>query len=388
MPVSRDDVIHAYRTLLGRDPEGEAIIAAKMTTEHMGRLLSEILCSEEWQALNQRRMTAMAQTSTLVTDEEVAAIYGALLGRAPEDVGLAPRFRAARMTAVDLMLFVMRSPEFKKGSGPRFSRPTAPDAAEGSPEPAGHGALRLPFSLEPRLVPLYHFLHIPKTGGTSLNRVFDRMFRGLVSFTNPRELALAVRGDPAFFHRYLLLTGHIDVKNPAATAEVRENVFLAVFRDPAKRITSLYDYIRATADHPLHTAVKDMTLNEAFRSVQPFRTVTVNAQLRTVFGGTSMRHVRHTLQTRNYVLGRADALEDFVDAVARYTGFPRPPIIPRLNTAEENDGPEPAKTQPDYAEAVEAIAESCRAEIGFVEQWLSRPLATVGTPPRTEAAED
>lgn len=387
MPLSRDNVVHAYRALLRRDPEGEAIIASRMALENIGDLLVEILNSEEFQALNQQPVTATTQTG-LVTDEEVAAVYGALLGRAPEDVGLGPRFRAARMTAVDLMLFVMRSPEFKLGAGARFSRGTGPVAAEGSPEPAGHGALRLPFSLEPRLVPLYHFLHIPKTGGTSLNRVFDRMFRSLVLFTNPRELALAVPGDPAFFHRYLLITGHIDVKNPAAVAAVRENVFLAVFRDPVKRIISLYDYIRATTGHPLHAVIGDMTLNEAFRTVQAFRTVTVNAQLRTVFGGTSMRHVRESLQSRNYVLGRADALEDFVDAVAQYTGFPRPPMVPWLNTADENPGPESAKAQPDHAEAVEAIGEACRAESGFVEQWLSRPLATVGTPIRAAAPGD
>ncbi|GGJ38505.1 sulfotransferase family protein [Neoroseomonas lacus] len=381
MALVRDDVIHAYRALLGRDPESEAIIESRMAAESIEVLLNEILASAEWQRRQRPPETGSAPPG-LVTDEEVAAIYGALLGRAPEDVGLGPRFRAATMTAVDLMLFVMRSPEFKNGAGKRFSRPTAPDAAEDAPQPAGHGALRLPFSLEPRLVPLYHFLHIPKTAGTSLNRVFDRMFRSLVCYTSPRELVKVVRDDHAFFHRYLLVTGHIDVTNAAAAAAVRDNVFLAVFRDPVKRTVSLYDYIRATTDHPLHVAIRGLTLGEAFRGSAPFRHVTVNAQLRTVFGGTAMREVREALQSRSYVLGRADALEDFVDAVARYTGFPRPPAIPRLNTAEEKAGPDLAVTQPDYPEAIEAIAEASRREATFVSQWLSRPLATVGTPPR------
>jgi hypothetical protein len=386
MALLRDDVIHAYRALLGRDPESEAIIESRMASDNIEVLLTDILSSEEWHR-RQRPTENPSAPPGLVTDEEVAAVYGALLGRAPENVGLGPRFRAATMTAVDLMLFVMRSPEFKNGAGKRFSRPTAPDAAEDAAPPAGHGALRLPFSLEPRLVPLYHFLHIPKTAGTSLNRVFDRMFRSLVCYTSPRELVKVVRDDHAFFHRYLLVTGHIDVKNPAAMATVRDHVFLAVFRDPVKRTVSLYDYIRATADHPLHKPIRDLTLGEAFATSAQFRHVTVNAQLRTVFGGTSMRHLREALQTRSYVLGRSDALEDFVDAVARYTGFPRPPAIPRLNTAEEKAGPAPATTQPDYAEAIEAITEACRREADFVEQWLSRPLATVGTPPRAAAAE-
>jgi hypothetical protein len=383
MALTRDEIVHAYRALLGRDPEDEAVIGSRMAAADIGVLLSDILASEEWR--RRQRQAVAASSPGLVTDEEVAAVYGALLGRAPEDVGLGPRFRAAAMTAVDLMLFVMRSPEFKQGAGPRFSRASAPDAAEGSATPAGHGAIRLPFSLEPRLVPLYHFLHIPKTAGTSLNRVFDRMFRSLVLYTNPAELPVAVRDDPAFFHRYLLVTGHIDVKNAAAAAAVRDNVFLAVFRDPVKRTVSLYDYIRATTNHPLHVAIRDLTLCEAFRTSAHFRHVTVNAQLRIVFGGTSMRHVREAMQTRSYVLGRSDALEDFLDAVARYTGFPRPPAIPRLNTAEDQAGPEPAETQPDLAEALEEIAQACRTEAGFVGQWLSRPLATVGTPPRDPA---
>lgn len=380
MAVSRDDVIHAHRALLGRDPGGEGVLAAAMASADLGALLGAILGSEEWR--RRQREQVGATTPGLVTDEEVAAIYGALLGRAPEDAGLGPRYRAAAMTAVDLMLFVMRSPEFKRTAGRRFAREFAPDAADDAPAPAGHGALRPPFGLEPRLVPLYHFLHIPKTAGTSLNRVFDRMFRALVLYTSTGELTRLVQADPAFFHRYLLVTGHIDVRNAAAVAGVRENVFLAVFRDPVQRAVSLYDYIRATADHPLHAAVRGLSLREALRSSGPFRRVTINAQLRIVFGGGTMRDAREALQARSYVLGRSDALEDFLDAVAHYTGFARPPAIPRLNTAEERDGPEPARTQPDHDQAVAEIAEACRPEISFIEQWLSRPLATVGAPRR------
>jgi hypothetical protein len=99
--------------------------------------------------------------------------------------------------------------------------------------------------------------------------------------------------------------------------------------------------------------------------------------------------VREALQARSYVLGRSDALEDFLDAVAHYTGFPRPPAIPRLNTAEDKAGPDdPARTQPDHAAAIEEIAQACETETRFVTQWLSRPLATVGAPPRAAQPVD
>ncbi|BDG70333.1 hypothetical protein [Roseomonas fluvialis] len=379
MPVSRDDILHAHRALLGRAPRDEAVVTAQEKSRHIGVVIAEILASEEWRSL--RRRHAGDTPPWLVTNEEVAAIWGMLLGRAPENDALPNRFRAAGMSAVDVMVFVMRSGEFRKRAGARFSRAYVPDAEPDAPAPAGHGAMRAPFGIEPRLLPLYHFLHIPKTAGTSVSRVFDRMFRSLVLYAGGIDLAAAVRTDPAFFHNYLLVTGHIDVNNPAAKAEVRENVFLSVFRDPAPRAASLYDYIRGTPKHPLHAQLQGLTLAEAFRSFAPFRQQVVNAQLRIVFGATNLQQVRHALQTRSYVLGRSDALNDFLDAVAHYTGFPRPPAIPRLNASDRREGgPEPASAQPGHAEVMAEIAEASKIESSFIEQWLSLPLSTVGRP--------
>jgi hypothetical protein len=379
MPVSRDDILHAHRALLGRAPRDEAVFDAQGKARHIGIVIAEILASEEWRSL--RRRNSGDTPPWLVTNEEVAAVWGMLLGRAPETDALANRFRAAGMSATDVMIFVMRSGEFRKRAGARFSRAYAPAAEPDAPTPAGHGAMRAPYGIEPRLLPLYHFLHIPKTAGTSVSRVFDRMFRSLVLYAGGIDLAAQVRTDPTFFHNYLLVTGHIDVNNPAARADVRENVFMSVFRDPAARAASLYDYIRVTPKHPMHAQLQDMTLTEAFRGFAPFRQQVVNGQLRTVFGTIAMPQVRHALQTRSYVLGRSDALDDFLDAVAHYTGFARPPAIPRLNTSERRDGaPEPASAQPGHAEVMAEIAEASKTEATFIEQWLAFPLSTVGRP--------
>ncbi len=375
--ITRDDVLTAYRTMLGREPENEDVIASRLGHASLTELHAEIAGSAEYVQRAAARFVAPAR-SGLVTDEEVAAIYGALLGRAPEDTLLGERFRRAEMTAVDLMLFVMRSPEFQATAGPRFSAPAPPPPAPETGLPAGHPPMRAAHEMEPRLLPLYFFLHIPKTGGTSLNRAFDRMFRSMVLYTSPRDLAQRVREEADLFHRFLLITGHIDVRNPAALASPRPTVFLAVFRDPVKRAVSLYDYARATTDHPLYRPLQGLTLAQAFRDLPGFRHVAVNAQLRTVFGTGGRPGIRDALRNRSYILGRNDALEEFLDAVALYSGLPRPPFVPRLNTAEDAAPAEPARTQPDIEEAREAIAAANKAETTFIEEWLGKPFATVG----------
>lgn len=382
MPITRDDILDAYRTMLGRDPENEDVITRRLPLASVAELQAEIAASAEFLGRMGHRSPVPARAG-VVTDEEVAAVYGALLGRAPENASLGDRFRRANMTAVDLMLFVMRSPEFQRTAGPRFSAPAPPPPSPEVDAPAGHPPMRAAHEMEPRLLPLYFFLHIPKTGGTSLNRAFDRMFRAMVLYTSPPDLARRVREEADLFHRFLLITGHIDVKNPAAVASPRPTVFLAVFRDPVERAISFYDYARATPDHPLFRPLQSVTLAEAFRDLPSFRRASENAQLRAVFGASSRVGIRDALRQRSYILGHNDALEDFLDAVAQYSGLPRPPFVPRLNTAAESRPLERAATQPDIAEARAAIEAANRAEHGFIAEWLGRPLATVGFPART-----
>lgn len=385
MTITRDDVRDAYHSMLGREPENETVIERRLGHASVATLRAEIAASSEYLTRAGRRSAAPPRAG-LITDEEVAAVYGAMLGRAPENALLGEEYRRQMMTAVDLMLFVMRSEEFRRTAGPRFSAPTPPPPSPEVAAPAGHPPMRAEYAMEPRLLPLYMFLHIPKTGGTSLNRVFDRMFRSQVLYTSPIDLDRRVKTEADFFHRFLLVTGHIDVNNPAALRSPRPTVFLAVFRDPVKRAISLYDYARATPDHPLHGPLQSVTLAEAFRSLPAFRHVTGNAQLRTVFGTANGTGLRDALRRRSYILGRHDALEAFVDAVALYSGLPRPPFVPRLNTAEDVQPAEPATTQPDIAEAIEALTQANRAEQRFIDEWLDRPFATVGCPTAEESA--
>jgi hypothetical protein len=155
------------------------------------------------------------------------------------------------------------------------------------------------------------------------------------------------------------------VRHPLVAGCKRRAVLFAVLREPVERVVSLYEYIRRTEDHPIHREARRRTLLRCFAELPSFRANATDAQLHQVFGTADPDGVRAALAGRAYVLGRFDRLAAFVASVEAVTGRQHEGEIPLLNAAGPDPALAPACEQPDYAEAVAAIAAASAREAEF-----------------------
>lgn len=108
------------------------------------------------------------------------------------------------------------------------------------------------------------FLHLPKTGGTTMRRVLDREYRGSRCY----EIGTDITGDIRAFragqwnvhNAPRLVQGHMSyglhqfVPGPAT--------YVTLLREPLSRALSDYYYVTSNPHHPIHERVKDMGLVE------------------------------------------------------------------------------------------------------------------------------
>lgn len=233
----------------------------------------------------------------------------------------------------------------------------------------------MPTGLPLRVLPIFFFLHVPKTAGTSLIDVFSQMFGGhalrheelLEKVGDHAEMLRLIDARTGFFDRYLMVMGHMNLWNPLVVRADRRRVFLSVFREPVARVVSHYEYLRRHPEHPFHAEVAGRTLFEAFERAPNFRRVSVNEQLLQVFGTADPAEIKAAMACNSYVVGKTERMDAFLDAAEAATGLRYRGPVPLLNAAAKGEGTTATGGQPDFADAVRAIREANRAEIEFFE---------------------
>jgi hypothetical protein len=234
-------------------------------------------------------------------------------------------------------------------------------------------------------VPIFVFLHIPKTAGTTMRGVFNEMFGTyfhlfIAKHDEKRdESGRRLFEQPDYFDNIMMLAGHFPRSHAVVRAIAgRRIVFVSVMRDPVKRVISHYDYLRRMPWHPLHHEIGDRTLLQAFSAQGQFRRVCENEQLRIMFGNTPGTGHEAVLAQGNHIIGTLENLAEIAQAVAALSGMPPAPEIPRYNQIEDLRGKTivRAKDQPDFAEAVEMIRAANEAECVFYDRVKNKMIYT------------
>ena len=95
------------------------------------------------------------------------------------------------------------------------------------------------------------FIHIPKTGGTSVTETLQRVSFDNVRKASPWELA----SFPEVFEDTPVIVGHIPFHFEFRW-ERRPRTLATVLRDPVDRVVSFYRYVLATPEHHAHAFIQ------------------------------------------------------------------------------------------------------------------------------------
>jgi len=231
--------------------------------------------------------------------------------------------------------------------------------------------------------PVAVFIHVPKTGGTSLRQWLVEYFAGEVLIhKSHRRTSLAVdqavtkpgidtvfeptvddvrdcfseRGVAAF-ERFRAVIGHFTFDYPFVRALESRALICSLVRDPVERIISKYNWASLNRSHTHHAWVEGRTLFQSLNMEGPFLASCINKQLNSILG--SRRTNRTWTIVCNY--GRMELLTEKIATL-----YNRPAVSLTHRNRVDIAYRDAVRSQPDFHKAVGLIRELNAEELEFV----------------------
>jgi len=201
------------------------------------------------------------------------------------------------------------------------------------------------------------FVHLPRTGGTSLTRdFFPKVFRPDQRFSVDNPLpgyqvgsVPQLQGLPPRVQKRLgLIVGHMPFGVADALTGAGPWHYVTLLRDPVERVVSEYHQVRTEPSHPAHVLVQNLSLIDYVRGNFGHAHNGMTRYLANeVYGATfssSSAMLRHALANarRCLLIGFTQRLSEFVWALCAYFHWAVPPIGNHNSARPTNDYLDPA----------------------------------------------
>lgn len=181
--------------------------------------------------------------------------------------------------------------------------------------------------------PLFVFVHIQKTAGTSMRNALEALFGRDRIYWHGRDgmiTDLAARGELERLAAFDLVGGHFTAAMVQPRDVGRPTVLVSLVRNPVDQIVSHFEFVRTRPDNRLHTG---SPFAEAVIGQTEFARFSRALQCRMLTGESDGEAAFAALQRTEHIVAVVERAAQVVARVAKLAGIERDVTLGRINVA-------------------------------------------------------